>query len=94
MAKAGHGKLAPRFRVELRDFFRFLKQPGFGFPTPGFRAANNNHDWTLSVSPLRILQWAALLWLVNVVFLGPLAVMAAEAGGAQHRLDMDHIPWL
>jgi len=95
VAEANGRHVSPRFRAELHDFFRFLRNPAFGFQTPDVRAGrNHNEDWVLSVSPLRILQWAALLWLVNIVFLGPLAVMAAEAGGAQHRLDMERIPWL
>lgn len=95
MADAGGRNTALRFRTELQDFLRFLRRPRFGPRLPDGRSGNGiAADWRLGAGPLRLLQWAALLWLVNVVFLGPLAVMAAEAGGAQHRLDIDRIPWL
>jgi len=55
-------------------------------------------DWLTGLSglsALRVLQWALLLWMLNLVFVGPLAVLAAQAGGAQHRLlDTVSIPWL
>jgi len=52
-------------------------------------------DWCAGLSPLRTVQWALLLWACNLVFLAPLAVLAAQLGGAQHRfLGMVSIPWL
>nr|WP_306669766.1 CPBP family glutamic-type intramembrane protease [Allopusillimonas soli] len=35
-----------------------------------------------------------MLWLVNLVFLGPIAVSAAGLGGATHRIDINNMPWL
>ncbi len=43
---------------------------------------------------MRLFQWALFLWAANLVFLGPIAVAAATAGGAEHRLDIHNIPWL
>ena len=40
------------------------------------------------------MQWALLLWAINLAFLGPIAVYAAMKGGAVHRLDIHDLPWL
>jgi len=73
-----------RWRDEWRDFLRFLRRPALA---PRLHASTS--------LALRLLQWAALLWLVNLLFLAPLAAAAAYAGGAQHRLlGMASIPWL
>src|SRR5690606_41616767 len=40
------------------------------------------------------LQWALLMWAINLLFFGPIAVLAAGMGGATHRLDIENIPWL
>lgn len=84
-----------RFRDELRDFFRFVRRPRFG-PRLGGRHAGNGgwEDWFPSLSVGRLLKWALFLWAVNLAFLGPIAVMAAGAGGATHRLDIHNIPWV
>ncbi|WP_442598407.1 CPBP family glutamic-type intramembrane protease [Parapusillimonas sp. JC17] len=84
-----------RFRDELRDFFRFLRRPGFTPRLPGRRAGDGWwQDWFPVLSVGRLLKWALFLWLVNLVFLGPIAVAAAGVGGATHRLRLDDIPWL
>ncbi|MBP6018475.1 MAG: CPBP family intramembrane metalloprotease [Burkholderiaceae bacterium] len=84
-----------RFRAELADFIAFLKHPTLGPRTPGRRTGRGiTVDWLPGVSIKRLLQWAGLLWTLNLIFLGPIAVMAAGAGGAQHRLNLDAIPWL
>lgn len=46
------------------------------------------------VSIGRLLQWALLLWTINLFIFGPLAVGAAEMGGAQHRLNLHSLPWV
>lgn len=95
MRKAG--PLGSRFRDEFRLFARFLARPRLAPRAPGRCAAHSNSwqaDWMPVVPWRRLLQWAAFLWFVNMVFLGPIAFMAAGAGGAQHRLDLTNIPWL
>lgn len=83
------------FRAELRDLLAFIRRPRLA-PRPGGRRAVDGfwQDWFPSVRPARLLQWALLMWAVNLLFLGPIAVMAAGLGGATHRLDINNIPWL
>src|SRR3546814_7641455 len=50
--------------------------------------------WFPALSVGRLLKWAFFLWAVNLVFLGPIAVAAASAGGATHRLNVNNIPWM
>jgi len=87
---------ANRFRDELRDFLRCVRRPGLAPRLPGRRASDDawHADWLPAVSVSRLVQWAALLWAINLVFLGPIALAAAMAGGAQHRLDLGNVPWL
>ncbi|TEA77576.1 CPBP family intramembrane metalloprotease [Allopusillimonas ginsengisoli] len=84
-----------RFRDELGDFFRFLRHPRFGPRLYGPRHGSGWWaDWFPPLSLWRLLQWAAWLWFFNLVIWGPLAVVAAGAGGATHRLDLNNVPWL
>lgn len=84
-----------RFRGELRDFVRFVLRPRFGPRLPGRRVGDGWwEDWFPGLPVGRLFKWACFLWAVNLVFLGPIAVMAAGAGGATHRLDIQNIPWL
>ena len=67
-------------------------------PSPrlqGRRAGSNVWlDFCLNVNLWRLLQWAILLWLVNLFIFAPMALSAAQASGAQHRLDIHNLPWL
>lgn len=84
-----------KFRTEFRDFLWFLRHPSLSPRTAGRRVGSGvAADWFSGLDFKRLLQWALLLWGVNLIFLGPIAVMAAGAGGAQHRLDIGAIPWL
>lgn len=84
-----------RFRRELVDFLRFVWRPTPGARLPGRHARQGVlEDFFPKLSFGRILQWALLLWVINLFIFGPLAVGAAEAGGAQHRLNLHSLPWL
>lgn len=86
---------ALRFRDEFRDFWRFIFRPRLGPRLPSNRLGSGwRVDWTAGTRLERLLQWAVCLWLLNMVLFGPLAAMAAGAGGAEHRLDIHDIPWL
>lgn len=84
----------PGFWVELRNFLRFVVSPNWR-RLPG-RSARRGwlEDWFPKMPLTRLLQWAALLWGINMVVLGPIAVAAAGMGGAEHRLMLDRLPWL
>lgn len=84
-----------RFRDELRDFLRFIVRPSIGPRLPGRRVGGHiGADWLSGLDVGRLLKWALFLWAVNLIFLGPIAVAAASAAGAQHRLNIHAIPWL
>jgi hypothetical protein len=84
-----------QFRHELLDFLRFVRSPRVAPRLPGQALGQGGYaDWFPAVSIKRLLQWAALLWTINLLVLGPLAIMAAGAGGATHRLNIHAIPWL
>lgn len=80
-------------RQEIADSWRFLRRPTlagrFG-PREGGRWA----DWYPHIGLGRLMAWAGLLWLVNLFVLGPIAISAAGAGGAQHRMDLRDLPWV
>lgn len=84
-----------RFRDEFRDFLRFVIRPTLGprlapRPTGGQIKA----DWLSGLKLGYLLKWALFLWGINLVFLGPIAVAAATAAGAEHRLNLQAIPWM
>jgi len=85
----------PTLRREVRQFLSFVRRPRLAPRPAGRRAADGFwQDWFPAVSLGRLLQWALLMWAVNLLFLGPIAVMAAGLGGATHRLNLHNIPWL
>lgn len=85
---------ALRFRDELKDFFRFLRAPRL---SPRLSDQDLGHgwhtDWTNGLGVKRLMQWAVFLWLINITVFGPLAAAVATSVGAQHKLNLHHIPW-
>jgi len=88
----------PSFRREFADLRQFLLQPRL---TPRLhrldrldRAPAWLADWRLGGGWRRLLAWAACLWAINLLLLGPLALLAAGQGGATHRINLDNIPVL
>jgi len=84
-----------RFRDELRDFTHFVIRPTLG-PRLAPRRLGGQvaADWLSGFGSGRLLKWALFLWAINLIFLGPIAVAAATASGAEHRLNLQAIPWL
>lgn len=86
-------------REELRDFWHFVRAPSLS-PRQHMRMGGRDNlngweaDWRSGPGFKRLLQWAAVLWAVNLFVLGPVAVGAAGLGGSGHRLDIHNIPWV
>ncbi len=80
---------------EIVDFLRFVVHPLPG-PRLGGRSAGHvlGADFALNAPWWRLVHWAVLLWMVNLFVFAPLALSAAEATGAQHRLDLHNLPWV
>jgi len=85
----------PTMGQEIADFLRFIVRPRPG-PRAGGRRAGAGlwADWRLNAPWWRLCHWAVLLWLVNLFVFAPLALSAADAGGAQHRLNIHNLPWM
>lgn len=84
----------PSFKQEIGDFLRFLRSPRLSPRLKGQDLGHGWHtDWTNGLGVKRIMQWALLLWLINLTIFGPLAASVATSAGAQHRLDLANIPW-
>ena len=82
------------FEHELQDFLRFVWRPTLGPRLPHQAGVESWQQDCLGAVPWkRLLQWALTLWLLNLLVLGPMALSAASAAEAQHRLDMNNIPW-
>ncbi|MFA5665065.1 type II CAAX prenyl endopeptidase Rce1 family protein [Castellaniella sp.] len=85
----------PTMGQEIADFLRFVRRPGLG-PRTGARPAGSclPVDFALGAPWWRILHWAILLWTLNIFVFAPLALSAATALGAEHRLNIHQLPWL
>lgn len=83
------------FEHELQNFLAFVWRPRLG-PRLARRSVDESwrQDWLGALPWRRLFQWALTLWLLNLLVLGPLALSAASAAEAQHRLDINNIPWL
>ena len=83
-----------RFRDEFRLFLSFVRRPSLKrevkHPTPvsGWVA-----DWWSTCKVSRLLAWAAALWLINIVALGPVVLTVFEMSGATHRISVHNLPW-
>ena len=85
----------PTMGQEIMDFLRFVVHPRPGRRLGGHRTgAGLWVDLGLNTSWWRLLHWAILLWMVNLFVFAPMALSAADAGGAQHRLDIHNLPWM
>lgn len=84
-----------RFRDEFRDCLKFIRHPQLTRAVPhpppiaGWVA-----DWIPSIRFKRLLAWAVMLWLINIVALGPFVLAVFELSGAKHRIDVHNLPWV
>ncbi len=85
----------PTMGQEIVDFLRFIVRPRPGPRLAAHRTGQGlRADFRLNAPWWRLAHWAVLLWMVNIFVFAPLALSAAQATGAQHRLDIHHLPWL
>ncbi|MFT0533614.1 type II CAAX prenyl endopeptidase Rce1 family protein [Castellaniella hirudinis] len=85
----------PTMGQEIVDFLRFVANPRPGPRLGAHRLGPGMPvDFALNAPLWRLVHWAVLLWMVNIFVFAPLALSAAEASGAQHRLDIHNLPWL
>lgn len=82
------------FGAEFVDFWRFVRRPTLRRLPGRHPHGGLAGDWAPNIGFARLMAWAGVLWAINLFALGPIAVMAAGAGGAVHRLDPMNIPWL
>jgi len=86
------------FRTECRACLDFIRHPRLARqyvqlsrPTP---VAGWLVDWWPAIGWQRLLAWAAMLWLINIVALGPVVLAVFEMSGATHRVNVNNLPWL
>ncbi len=85
----------PRLRDDFKDFLRFVRRPTLRRLAPRqLDASSVGADWIPRVPVRRVLAWVVILWAINLLVLGPLAVQVATMGGAHHRLESGNIPWM
>lgn len=83
-----------RFREEFQQFCVFVLRPNLkrklkhATPVSGWVA-----DWWPACKLSRLFAWAAALWLINIVALGPLVLTVYEMSGATHRISVHNLPW-
>lgn len=84
-----------KFKEELRDCLRFILRPQLtralphAAPMSGWMA-----DWIPAIGFQRLLAWAGVLWLINIVVIGPFVLAVFDMSGATHRINMQNLPWL
>jgi len=86
---------ALRFRDDFKRFLRFIVRPSLARRVP--RSLNVTGwlvDWWPNIRLRRLLAWAATLWALNILVLGPLVLTVFELSGATHRISVHNLPWL
>jgi len=84
----------PGLLDDLKDFLRFVRRPTLRRLPSRVVPSGTGEDWVPRTTLRRLLVWVAMLWLFNLVVLGPLALKVATMGGAHHRLESGNIPWV
>ncbi|AFZ83453.1 hypothetical protein BCUE_0322 [Candidatus Kinetoplastibacterium blastocrithidii TCC012E] len=68
---------------ELRSLFYFIRNPSIVL----LECTNCSYRANFSISSL--LKWACLLWLLNIIILGPIACGVASVVGAKHKVEFN-----
>ncbi len=84
-----------RFRHEFKCFLSFVWRPNLTRHVPRSTALTGwPADWWPNISLARLLAWAATLWCLNLLVLGPVVLAVFELSGATHRINVNDLPWL
>jgi hypothetical protein len=84
-----------RFRDEFRLFLAFIRRPSLVRRVPrSLTVTGWLGDWWPDIRLSRLLAWAATLWVLNVLVLGPVVLAVFELSGATHRINVNDLPWL
>jgi len=86
---------AQRFREDFKQFLLFVRRPSLARRVPrSLAVAGWLGDWWPNIRLPRLLAWAAALWTLNILVLGPLVLVVFELSGATHRISVHNLPWL
>ena len=70
-------------RHELADFLSFVRRPTLRRGRKRFPGTSTTADWLSGLAPARLLMWLTVLWTINFIVLGPLAVDVADTSGVK-----------
>ena len=86
---------ALRFRDDFKQFLTVVRRPSLARRVPRRVAVTGwLGDWWPNIRLPRLLAWAATLWVLNILVLGPLVLTVFELSGATHRISVHNLPWL
>lgn len=74
------------FQTEWSAFMAYIRRP-YLVPATSWQSNSHYADWRIQTPWRRLWQWLLLLWGVNIVLLGPLALWVANTVGATHQLQ-------
>lgn len=75
-------------RHELADFLSFVRRPTLRRGHKRFPGTSTAADWLSGLAPARLLMWLVVLWTINFIVLGPLAVDVADTSGVKRAPSM------
>lgn len=70
-------------RHDLADFLSFVRRPTLRRGRNRFPGTSSAADWLSGLVPARLLMWLMVLWTINFIVLGPLAVDVADTSGVK-----------
>jgi hypothetical protein len=87
--------IGQRFRDDFKQFLLFVFRPSLARRVPrSLTVTGWLGDWWPHIRFPRLLAWAATLWALNILVLGPLVLAVFEHSGATHRISVHNLPWL
>jgi hypothetical protein len=84
---------ATRFSEEFLDLLRFVRRPRLTPHRPRAAQPAWRAEWLGGLSLSRLAFWLLLLWTINLLVLGPLAVSVATLSGTERKLPAGVLSW-